>query len=110
MYYREKLNLEKKGSADATKQKTNLGARITTNNNISNSISNIQKKTITNNSSSSSSSSSSNINTKSNINKSKTINFDAMKVGAMTNPAMKKRPNPTTGSSAPVEKKAKTEE
>jgi hypothetical protein len=28
----------------------------------------------------------------------------------MTNPAMKKRPNPTTGSSAPVEKKAKTEE
>ena len=106
MYYREKLNLEKKGSADATKQKTNLGARITTNNNISNSISNIQKKTITNNNSSSSS----NINTKSNINKSKTINFDAMKVGAMTNPAMKKRPNPTTGSSAPVEKKAKTEE
>jgi hypothetical protein len=27
----------------------------------------------------------------------------------MTNPAMKKRPNPSTGS-APVEKKAKTEE
>jgi hypothetical protein len=43
------------------------------------------------------------------MNKSKTINFDAMKVGAMTNPAMKKRPNPSTGS-APVEKKAKTEE
>ena len=82
------------------KQKTNLGARITTNNNISSSISNIQKKP-----SLSMSSNNASLN-KSTFNKSKMISMESMKA-INPNPTKKR---PSTSSVSSLEKKAKVEE